>query len=198
MAGKDLAVDVLSPEEKIFVSSFLLDRNVKFTAQRVGLPVSACYAMLKRPEVCVAITEKAEAIAEKCDLSVEMVLNEFKRIALYDIKEHVQMVRTNVPESQPVKNKKKQKEAQDFHVQLKDFDEIDGRAISEISEKIGRYGIPEIVIKTHDKVAALKALLEWFKGGNQTVVNINQFNIGEMKGQTAQELSANYQILINK
>lgn len=197
MAVVDLVPVEISSEERVFVSSFLLDHNVKFAAQRTNIPVRRCYHFLQQDRVKQLILEKSSQIAARCDLNVEQVLNELKRVAFFDVKDIIKNVRTNVPKSEPIKNKKKKKESQEHFIEYEDWENVDGRCLAEVKETIGRYGIPELSIKPYDKMAALKTLAEWFKGGNSVNLTINQINIGDMKNKTAQEAAMDYQSLIS-
>ena len=87
---------------------------------------------------------------------------------------------------------------QETFIELQDFDHIDGRAIAEITEKIGKYGLPEIKIKTHSKMDALKTLAEYFKSGDGSTTNNVQININDLKGKSAQHLSNEYLNAINE
>jgi hypothetical protein len=198
MAKKDLQKPEFSDIEQFFMNNYLLDHNMKFVSQRTGLAIQRCYALIKKEEIRAELDRRQMEIAEKCDITVEMLLNELKRIALYDIKEHVKNIRTNIPTHKPIKDKKKQKEEFEHFIELREFDELDGRAIAEISEKIGKYGLPELKIKTHSKIDALKTLLEWFKAGHGDINNNIQINISEQKGRSAQDLASEYMNALDK
>jgi len=190
MAQKNLDKPKFTDVEILFINNYLLDSNFKFTSQRTGIKEQQCRKLYKREHVNDELLRRRNEIAEKCDLNVEMVLNELKRCAFYDIKDHVKNVRTNVPKQ--IKDGKKQKEEAEHFLELRDFDEIDGRAIAEISEKIGKYGLPEIKIKAHSKMEALKVLADWFKSGEGSGNTNVQININDLKGKSASELSAEY------
>lgn len=195
MAKKDLKKPKFTPQQMLFIDNYILDKNVKFTAQRTGLGVQQCYYIKSLKKVKDEIDRRCTDIAERCDLSAEMVLNELKRIAFYDVKDHIKNIRTNVPEN--IKDKKKQKEEQEHFIELEDFEKLDGRAIAEITEKIGKYGLPEIKIKAHSKMEALKVLADWFKGGHGDAVTNVQININELKDKSAQEVATEYMNIIN-
>ena len=185
----------LTLEEELLVSNYLLDRNVRFTSQRTAIPVRRCYYLLRKEHVETEISQRARDIAERCDITAEQVLNEIARIAFYDIKQHIKTVRTNVIGQ--IEDNEKQKEDHETFLELQDWDEIDGRAIAEITEKYNKDGLPEIKIKAHSKMEALKVLAEWFKGGHGEGQTNIQINVNDLKGKSAQEVAADYQSMIN-
>ena len=89
MSSLDLLSNELDEEQRLFVSSFVLDFNFTATSRRTGISVPRCKKMHKLPVVEQAIDQVKSKIAEICDVTSAQVLNELKRIAFYDINEHV-------------------------------------------------------------------------------------------------------------
>ena len=86
MAEKDIKVVEFKDIELMVINNYLLDHNYKFTAQRCGLQYRQCYDIVNKPHVREEITRRQNEVAEKCDLSLEMVLNELKRVLFMTLK----------------------------------------------------------------------------------------------------------------
>jgi len=168
----------LSDQHLFFCNNYLLDFNVKEAARRCGISFNWAQQLLKRPEIKEFIDEKKAIIAEKCDVTAEQVLNEIKRVAFYDVKEHIQ-------------------EANDSGVSLVPFEDMDGRAISEIQQKTTKDGITWAHVVPHRKLEALKILAEWFKDSKpkpHVHLHVTPEDISKMN---AHEATAKYNELLN-
>ena len=107
------------------------------------------------------------------------VLNELKRIAFYDIKDHVKNYSAS-------------------GVTLEELDEIDGRAIAELTENSTSDGITYTTIKAHNKLKALEILANWFKGVPEQKHLHFHVEDADVKSKSASEWASDYSQLLNQ
>jgi hypothetical protein len=178
MSSLDLLSNELDEEQRLFVSSFVLDFNFPATSRRTGISVARCRKMHKLPVVEQSIDQIKSKIAEVCDITSAQVLNELKRIAFYDINDHIKNVNSS-------------------GVTFKELEELDGRAIAEVTESCTPDGITYTNIKSHNKLKALEILANWFKGLPEEKHIHFHLDDEDLKGKTAAQLGQEYSALLN-
>ena len=130
---------------QLFVNEYLLSLNATDAARRAGYAPRHAglrgYALLRRPDVQVAIRDAMDARAQRTGISVDRVVEELASIAFSDIRKIL-----------------------DFgpnHVRLRPASEMtafDRAAIKSISVRIGRRGCGNVRVRLHDKFSALYLL----------------------------------------
>lgn len=186
MANKKLAKKpTLLDKYDNFVNIYLLTCNLSITARKCGIAVNTANKWFQRPEVKDAIVRRQATIAQKCDVTVEECLNELQRIAFFDHKDYL-------------KNFKVDPSSGEYGATLKDFEEMDTRALQEVSCKINAQGIPYVQIKPYNKVDALKELMNRIQGtGGDKHLHLH-LNPEEMRNMSTKDATAAYQQLVEK
>lgn len=144
----------LSERERRFCEEYLIDFAPVKAMRRAGYSEASANkcsgAMMQRPHVAAFLAEKARKKSEKCELSAERVLEEFKRLAL-----------ANTPDFYKVVNGK---------IVPKALDELTREQQSAISE-IGKDGS----FKFYNKDNALDKLAKHFKLYTDLEAGVTQF-----------------------
>lgn len=130
---------------QIFVAEYLVTLNATEAARRAGYSPRHAglrgYALLRRPDVQLAIRAAMDARAARTGVSADRVVEELAAIAFSDIRKIL-----------------------DFgpnHVRLRPASEMstfDRAAIKSISVRIGRRGCGNVRVRLHDKFSALYML----------------------------------------
>lgn len=131
----------LSPRQQRFVEEYLKDLNATQAAIRAGYaPKTADVQgprLLGNVGVAAAIAEGKRARSERTQISADRVLEEIAAIAFAHMGQYATW--------------------HDDRVSLTDSSEVDPRAVSEVSQRMTRYG-NNVGIKLHDKLGALEKL----------------------------------------
>lgn len=131
----------LSPRQQRFVEEYLKDLNATQAAIRAGYaPKTADVQgprLLGNVGVAAAIAEGKRARSERTQISADRVLEEIAAVAFAHMGQYATW--------------------HDDKVSLTDSSEVDPRAVSEVSQRMTRYG-NNVGIKLHDKLGALEKL----------------------------------------
>jgi hypothetical protein len=177
-------IDNLPINKHKFACSFLMDLNVKFAAKRCGIKVTKARAWLKDPDVVNFISEKGKEYEQKCDVTIEQCLNELKKPAFFTWDEIADDFKVEL-------------EAGKVGITLKDFNDMDTSAIQSLNCKINAQGVPYVEVKPYDKLEALKLLIDNLKGYQGPKSVHIHLDSEKVKNMTSQEISANYQLIVN-
>lgn len=78
--------DKLTPKQRAFVAEYLKDRNATQAAIRAGYSPDGAgqtaHNLLKKTEIAAAVEQREQAVAEKCGITAEFILNGLKQHAL--------------------------------------------------------------------------------------------------------------------
>ena len=173
----------LSPPEAKYIATYLVNFDKKAAAKAAGVKYATGNKYLYRPHVKRYLKEHAKAIQEKCELTVEDVVNELKKIAFFKHSEYAEDFQMDV-------------ERGNIGVTMKEFENIDTSAIASMNAKINAQGIPYVEIKPYNKVEALKIILDHIKG-YQGPTDVH-FHLEDNKDMSAQEVAAKYQVMIQE
>ena len=81
--------ETLNDRQKLFCSEYLIDFNATEAAKRAGYSEKTAYSigheLLKKPEISNWIAAQNKATLEKVNITAEMVLREYAKIAFSDI-----------------------------------------------------------------------------------------------------------------
>lgn len=133
----------MSPDERrrIFVAEYLKDLNATRAAIEAGYSAKtarqAGSRLLSRVDVASAVARAQQGRADRVGIEADAVLREIAAIAFAHMGQYAAW--------------------HDDQVTLKDSREVDPRAVSEVAQRMTRYG-NNISIKLHDKLGALVKL----------------------------------------
>lgn len=180
MAMEIVAESGLTPQEKEFVTYYLLTRNPAEAARKAGITPITGRKWLKRPEIEVLVLECGKQIAQQCELDLHEILNEYKRIALFDHKEIVESAAIIADDGTVT-------------MSVEDFRNIDTRALKTVTYKVDANGMTTITVTPHDKLAALAALERHVKDARDRGTDLPKLTSKDFEGKSAQEVSSAYQ-----
>ena len=135
----------LTPKQQRFIDEYLVDLNATRAAIEAGYSKRTAFVqgsrLLRNVEVTALIEQTQRALAERSEISQEMVVQELARIAFNDM--------TNVaewgPEGVTVKASS-------------ELPEMVRRCIAEVTQTVTAAGGSTVRVKLHDKLAALQLL----------------------------------------
>lgn len=127
-----------------FCHQYAIDLDPQASARRCAITLREANKYLRNPLVKKCVADIHSNVLEHCNITLQEILNELKRIAFFDIKGVVKHLNEN-------------------GVVFHDLDDIDGRATAEIKQAHTKDGHTYAMIKPHRKLDALKCLLEYFK-----------------------------------
>lgn len=86
-----MKIDGITPKQQLFVREYAVDFNATQAALRAGFPKKAAgstaYELLKKPQIQACILDVVGKALQKCDLSVQFVIDRLMAIADSDITE---------------------------------------------------------------------------------------------------------------
>lgn len=155
--------DGLNDRQRAFVQEYIVDFNATQAAIRAGYAPRAAQEqssrLLSKAIVGAAVAAAIQARSERVQISADDVLREVAALAFAHMGQYARW--------------------NDESVSLIDSAEVDPRAVSEVSQRMTRYG-NNVSIKLHDKLAALTKLGEhlglWKRDpdqGDGAVLNVN-------------------------
>lgn len=146
----------LNKRQQLFVEEFLVDENQAKAAIRAGysplFPDSSGHALMKKPGVRAMVEAGREAKKKRIQVKVDDVIEELKKIAFADIKDHMSWgtLKTQIgtdDDGKPIFGYK-------HVVDMFDSHKVDGRVVESVS--ISAKGT--LKIKMYDKMDALDKL----------------------------------------
>jgi hypothetical protein len=165
-----------------FLMTYLMTRNVSEACRTVHISNQTGHKWLKKKEMKAIIEEYGRRITQKFELTLDKCLNELKKIAFFDHKDYLEKFSFKDGEA---------------CVEISDLENIDTTAIKSMTIKTNSKGIPYVEIKPYDKMEALKELivhLKGYQGPKELHLHVTE---DKVKKLSAQEVSANYQMLVN-
>lgn len=130
---------------QIFVNEYLVTLNATEAARRAGYAENSAglrgHALLRRPDVQLAIRAAMDARAKRTGISVDRVVEELAAIAFSDIR-NILDFGTDYVRLRPASS----------------MTAFDRAAIKSISVRIGRRGCGQVRVRLHDKFSALYLL----------------------------------------
>jgi len=175
----------VKPKDFEFAMNYLLDGHVVMAAKRAGIAKSTAHQILKKPAVKKLLLAKGREVEQRCDITIDECLNELKKIAFAKPSDFMTNFEFDV-------------EAGNIGMTLEDFKDIDTSAIESMNQKIGSGGIPYVEIKLYNKITALKELIGHLKGHVAPKELHIHLTKEQAKSKTAQEISADYQLLVDE
>jgi len=152
----------LSKEKAYFCYQYAATgQNPQLAAENCGISMTMARKWLREPMVKKAVQDIVAKCMSQCELHTEDIINELKRIAFFDIKGLVDKIDRKGPKGV-------------------NFNDVDGRAVSEIRVTESKLGKTVTMMKPHRKLDALKILLEHATGANNNQFNV-QVNVGDIK-----------------
>lgn len=171
----------VTPQQHSFVLSYLLDFSIKDACKRVGISSATGTNWLKLAPIRKMIQQKAKDVEQIADVTIAQVVNELKRVAFFDHKDYMKDFKAT---------------SKSAGVTLKDFEDMDTRAIQSMNVKVNAKGKSFVEIKPYNKVDALKELLAHLKG-HQGPSSVHLHITEDMaKRMSSQEIAADYQTIV--
>lgn len=131
----------LNPKQRLFVGHYLKSLNATRAAIEAGYSARNAGkigpALLGDSRIATAIQRAMDKRAARTEITADRVLEEIAAVAFAHMGAYATW--------------------SDDSVSLTDSSEVDPRAVSEVSQKVSRYG-NSVSIKLHDKLAALEKL----------------------------------------
>lgn len=135
----------ISPRQRRFVDEFLLDYDAPsayYRARNATVAHSEAYKLLRHPKVQELIRRATPPVRPRpIEATPDSVIQQAVRIAFADIRDYVTW--------------------DEDGMHLRDFDQIDGTGLVEVSETIGN-GMRTLTVKLADKGAAIETLARRF------------------------------------
>jgi len=175
----------LTDREKEFVSTFLLTGIIRKTAEVMGISEIRAHVFHRRPQVQKALIAKRNEVAQRCDITLNEVMNELQRIAFFDHKSYLKKLQYDTKNG-------------DYEMVLRKLEEMDTRALSEITFKKKNKGGYEIGIKAYNKMDALKELANRLQGTNGDKHLHLHLDQEKFKDMTSKEAAAAYMSRVQK
>lgn len=145
----------LTPKQLAFVKEYIIDLNASAACLRSGYksknPDVDGHRLLVNPSIKVAIEQAMVERSKRTEITADMVLKEYAKIGFADIKDYLsfrtaQTIVDRDNEGKPIVDYA-------MVIDLKDSDQVDGAAISEVTLKDGT-----LKFKLHDKKGALDSM----------------------------------------
>lgn len=161
----------MTPKQKVFVTEYLKDFNATKAAIRAGYSPKTAYSigpsLLRKQNIAAYIEAKRKEMDKKLDLTVDAVVDEWRRMAMADMTDFVEFG------SRVVKNNQSDSEAEDDdgfgetidpdglvkkinYIYLKNSNTVNGKLIKSI--RAGRDGVTITLV---DKEKALENLAKF-------------------------------------
>ncbi|MBS7531838.1 terminase small subunit [Hazenella sp. IB182353] len=150
----------LTPKQQAFVKEYLIDLNATQAAIRAGYSKKTAEAtgsrLLRNVKVQTAIQKALGEREARTEVTADMVLKQWAKIAFADIKDVVTwehedvMIKRDKKTGEPVMENL-------LTIDLKPSDEVDGTILSEVSETIMKDG-RKVTVKMNDRMRALEML----------------------------------------
>ena len=141
MPGRRTGDDGLNDQQRMFAVEYLVDLNATQAAIRAGYSERTAKVqasrLLSHANVAAAISKAQDKRSRKTEITAERVLEEIAAVAFA----HMGQYATWGGE----------------RVSLTDSAEVDPRAVSEVTQRVSRYG-NHVSVKLHDKLGALAKL----------------------------------------
>lgn len=152
----------MDKDMEYFCYQYSIDKNPQLAAERCGISIQMARKYLRDPNAKKAIDDIRSKVMSRCELHLEDILNEIKRIAFFDVKGVVDDI------------------SPDGDVKSVPWEDVDGRALAEVRVTETKSGRVITMQRPHRKIDALKILLDYATGANNNQTNI-QVNINEVK-----------------
>ncbi|MBD1373762.1 terminase small subunit [Hazenella sp. IB182357] len=150
----------LTPKQKTFVNEYIVDLNATKAAIRAGYSEKSArfsgHENLTKPNIQAAIQKALDKREARTEVTADMVLKQWAKIAFADIKDVVTwehedvMIKRDKKTGEPVMENL-------LTIDLKPSDEVDGTILSEVSETIMKDG-RKVTVKMNDRMRALEML----------------------------------------